>query len=655
MPSYSLSIPPREFTCVLAAETQSDGGAPEFTLAAYRDYVIDEDFGRVAYGLAGRGEYTLVTSRAVLEVEARVEQNDWVLAVVMEAVVGSRGLAEENALLGTPMTLGAFDSALAAADPGTISVRLNAPTMLGRKHFDQLWSALSARHRPDAVVRPRVSASAAADRASVAPSPARSLPEAERWRYGIREAVAVFADVPALEAAVDALECAGFDRAQLSVLGGSGAAIRRLYRDVASLEDDPAAPRSAMSAPASRVQLEAGAVAMPLFLGSLTGIAAVVGAGGALAATIAGAILGGVAGAGLGGLLAGAVAQYHAAHIAAQLRQGGMVLWVGAPIRRRNSVRWRCYGRPAGATCMRMASSFRVDRRRACLRAPMLVRFCTATPNRKPGKPPRPGRSQAMTDSIAPAPQALQPEAHPAMTGESHGLSSEEARARLDRYGENALVEAHTGVLAWLFSYVWGPNPWMIRIAAVLSAIARYWSDFAIIVTMLVLNAGVGFRQEYKADTAIQALKQRPVWQARVLRDGVWQDLPARLLVVGDLVPVRLGNIVPADIRLLAGAYLSVDQSALTGGSLPVEKHRGDDAYSGSTIRQGNTAWLGGTAGTVSHFQRAVLKIGNFRILCTPDLMALIRAVAAIPEARLLGSVSQRLAGLAPLPVTVVP
>ncbi len=241
-----------------------------------------------------------------------------------------------------------------------------------------------------------------------------------------------------------------------------------------------------------------------------------------------------------------------------------------------------------------------------------------------------------MTDSNAPMPQALQPAAHPEMNGEPHGLSSEEARARLDRYGENALVEAHSSVLARLFSYVWGPIPWMIEIAAVLSGLARHWSDFAIIVTMLMLNAGVGFWQEYKADTAIQALKQRLALQARALRDGVWQNLPARLLVPGDVIQVSLGSILPADIHLLSGAYLSVDQSALTGESLPVDKHRGDDAYSGSIIRQGEmqaevtatgmatylgkTARLVETAGAVSHFQRAVLKIGNFLILCALGL-----------------------------------
>ena len=98
---------------------------------------------------------------------------------------------------------------------------------------------------------------------------------------------------------------------------------------------------------------------------------------------------------------------------------------------------------------------------------------------------------------------------------------------------------------------------------------------------MLFINAGVGFWQEFKADNAIALLKQRLALKARVKRDGEWKDIEAKLLVPGDVVLVKLGNIVPADLKLIGGAYLSVDQSALTGESLPVDKKVGDDAYSG--------------------------------------------------------------------------
>jgi H+-transporting ATPase len=224
------------------------------------------------------------------------------------------------------------------------------------------------------------------------------------------------------------------------------------------------------------------------------------------------------------------------------------------------------------------------------------------------------------------------------------GLTEAEAARRLAQYGENALQEKHVSALVKLLSYFWGPIPWMIEVAAVLSGVARHWDDLSIIVVMLLLNAGVGFWQEFKADTAIAALKQRLALRARVLRDRAWKDVEARLLVPGDVVLVKLGNIIPADVTLVAGDYLSVDQSALTGESLPVDKKVGDAAYSGSIAKQGEmtglvtatgmatyfgkTARLVERAGTVSHFQRAVLRIGNFLILSTIVLVAAILAVA---------------------------
>jgi H+-transporting ATPase len=229
-------------------------------------------------------------------------------------------------------------------------------------------------------------------------------------------------------------------------------------------------------------------------------------------------------------------------------------------------------------------------------------------------------------------------------SGEDLALSEAEAARRLAEFGENALPEAHVSAFIKLLTYFWGPIPWMIEIAAALSAAVRHWADFAIIVVMLLLNAGVGFWQEFKADAAIAALKERLALVAHVLRDGHWRDVPARELVPGDVVLIRLGNIVPADVRLTEGEYLSIDQSALTGESLPVDKKAGEVAYSGSIVKLGEmkaivtetgtatylgkTARLVETAGTVSHFQRAVLRIGNFLILSTLGLVSLILIVA---------------------------
>jgi H+-transporting ATPase len=127
----------------------------------------------------------------------------------------------------------------------------------------------------------------------------------------------------------------------------------------------------------------------------------------------------------------------------------------------------------------------------------------------------------------------------------------------------------------------------MIEAAAILSAVVHHWEDFWIIFVLLVLNnAAVGFWQEHKADNAIELLKQRLAPKARGLRDGTWTEVEARELVPGDIVRVRLGAIVPADIELIDGNYLFTDESALTGESLPVEKHVSDAAYSGSIVRQ---------------------------------------------------------------------
>jgi len=224
------------------------------------------------------------------------------------------------------------------------------------------------------------------------------------------------------------------------------------------------------------------------------------------------------------------------------------------------------------------------------------------------------------------------------------GLSSAEAERLLQQYGPNALPESRTGWLRRLIGYFVGPIPWMIESAAVLAAIGQRWEDFAVIVALLAINAGVGFFEEQKADNAIEALKQRLAPSAHVLRDGAWRDIAARLLVPGDRVALKLGNIVPADVELNGDGRLSIDQSALTGESLPVEKTGGDTGYSGSIVRRGEmeatvtatgvqsyfgrTAKLVETAGSRSHFQQAVLKIGNFLILATVGLVGLILIVA---------------------------
>src|SRR5512143_1157128 len=167
------------------------------------------------------------------------------------------------------------------------------------------------------------------------------------------------------------------------------------------------------------------------------------------------------------------------------------------------------------------------------------------------------------------------------------GLGLAEAQQRLDQYGCNEIAEKKINPFLKFLTYFWGPIPWMIEVAVVLSALVRHWPDFFIILVLLLANAGVGFWEEYQAGNAIAALKAQLAIRARVRRDGKWTTVPARELVPGDVIRARLGDIVPADAHLLEGDPVEVDQSALTGESLPVTRKTGETVYSGSIIRQG--------------------------------------------------------------------
>jgi H+-transporting ATPase len=230
-----------------------------------------------------------------------------------------------------------------------------------------------------------------------------------------------------------------------------------------------------------------------------------------------------------------------------------------------------------------------------------------------------------------------------ALASSPRGLSSAEAEGRLAQYGPNALAEKKVNPLLKFLRYFWGPIPWMIEVAAVLSGIVRHWDDLGIILALLVFNGVIGFWQEFKAANALEALKKQLALTARVLRDGRWRAIPAPELVPGDVIRIRLGEIIPADVKLFEGDFLSVDQSALTGESLPISKKVGEVGYSGSVARQGEmlalvtgtasntffgrTASLVQTAGAVSHFQKAVLHIGDYLIYLSLGLVAVLIVV----------------------------
>jgi H+-transporting ATPase len=224
------------------------------------------------------------------------------------------------------------------------------------------------------------------------------------------------------------------------------------------------------------------------------------------------------------------------------------------------------------------------------------------------------------------------------------GLSSSEAEKRLLQYGPNDIPEKKENPLIKFLTYFWGPIPWMIEAAVIMSAIIQHWPDVGIIFTLLIVNAVVGFWQEHKADNAIELLKQRLALKARVLRDGKWKEIPAGELVPGDVVRLRLGDIIPADVKLSEGNYLLTDESALTGESLPVEKHLSDVGYASSIVRQGEmnalvvntgvrtffgkTTKLVEEAKTRSHFQKAIVKIGDYLIFLAIGLATVLFLVS---------------------------
>ncbi|GAB2888526.1 plasma-membrane proton-efflux P-type ATPase [Microbulbifer echini] len=224
------------------------------------------------------------------------------------------------------------------------------------------------------------------------------------------------------------------------------------------------------------------------------------------------------------------------------------------------------------------------------------------------------------------------PSVYQALNTSPQGLSQAEAESRLQRYGPNSIQEKEQSALLKFLRFFWGPIPWMIEAAALLSALIGHWPDFAIIMALLLYNAIAGFWQEHKASNALAALKASMAPQAEVLRDGSFHTIDAADVVPGDIVRIKLGQVVPADVRFFEGKSISIDQAALTGESLPVSKKIGDIGYSSSiakrgemiavTIGTGRNTFFGRTAKLVagagqgaSHSQKAVTHIGDFLIV----------------------------------------
>ncbi len=233
-------------------------------------------------------------------------------------------------------------------------------------------------------------------------------------------------------------------------------------------------------------------------------------------------------------------------------------------------------------------------------------------------------------------------------THAEQGLTSKAVIKRLESYGYNEIEEKEESLWHRVFRRFWGPIPWMIETAALLSAIVQKWEDFIIITIMLLVNAGLDFFQEHRALNALKVLKASMTHEVTVLRDGIFKRIPARELVPGDIIKLRIGDIIPADVQLLSGDYLLIDQAALTGESLPVSRKIDEVAYANTIVKQGemlsvviNTGVDTHFASVValvakaqleesSHFQKMVIQIGNFLVLMTISLVMLIIIVSLI-------------------------
>ncbi|MBA0663887.1 hypothetical protein Goklo_003969 [Gossypium klotzschianum] len=217
---------------------------------------------------------------------------------------------------------------------------------------------------------------------------------------------------------------------------------------------------------------------------------------------------------------------------------------------------------------------------------------------------------------------------------------------------KNETIDLESKVLKFL-GFMWNPLSWVMEIAAIMAiALANGggkppdWQDFIGIVALLFINSTISFIEENNAGNAAAALMAGLAPKTKVLRDGKWSEQEAAMLVPGDIISIKLGDIVPADARLLEGDPLKIDQSALTGESLPVNKNAGDEVFSGSTVKQGEleavviatgvhtffgkAAHLVDSTNNVGHFQQVLTAIGNFCI-CSIGVGMLIEIVVMYP------------------------
>ena len=225
------------------------------------------------------------------------------------------------------------------------------------------------------------------------------------------------------------------------------------------------------------------------------------------------------------------------------------------------------------------------------------------------------------------------------------GLSSYRVEELHKKFGYNSIPEKKTNPVLKFLSYFFGPIPWMIEFAAILSLVIHHYVDFWIIFSLLISNSIVAFIEEHSARNVIEMLKKKMALKARVLRNGKWLDVEAFDLVPGDVIHLSIGNIVPADVKVL-GDYVEVDESALTGESLPATRKKGDLLYSGSIVKKGDVDAIIVATGINTYFaksvklvestkstsslQKALIHIGDYLIVFAVALISFIFVVALL-------------------------
>ena len=186
-----------------------------------------------------------------------------------------------------------------------------------------------------------------------------------------------------------------------------------------------------------------------------------------------------------------------------------------------------------------------------------------------------------------------------------NGLSEEEAAGRAKEFGLNEVLEKKKSIVIEFFSHFWSPIPWFLEIAAILTFFIGDWKDAVILASLLVINVVIGFYNEHDSQKALELLKHKLTIKTKVLRAGKWETKEARQLVPGDIIIIGLGDVVPADAKIIRGE-ICADQSALTGESLPVELRESGVLFTGSIIKRGEAKCLVVNTGMRTYFGKTV-------------------------------------------------